>query len=66
MGYSLVRKICFEVKGFDGSEKFDELGGKTLGEELLTPTRLYPSVCLPLIEKYDIHGMVHVTGGGFL
>ena len=55
----------FEVKGFDGSEKFDELGGKTLGEELLTPTRLYPSVCLPLIEKYDIHGMVHVTGGGF-
>ena len=64
-GYSLVRKICFEVKGFDGSEKFDELGGKTLGEELLTPTRLYPSVCLPLIEKYDIHGMVHVTGGGF-
>lgn len=64
-GYSLVRKICFDVKGFDGSEKFAELNGKTLGEELLTPTRLYPRVCLPLIEKYDIHGMVHVTGGGF-
>lgn len=64
-GYSLVRKICFDVKGFNGSEHFDELGDKTLGEELLTPTRLYPSVCLPLIAKYDIHGMVHVTGGGF-
>ena len=55
-GYSLVRKICFDVKGFKGEEKFPELNGKTLGEELLTPTRLYPSVCLPLIEKYDIHG----------
>lgn len=64
-GYSLVRKICFDVKGFNGSEKFPELGDKTLGEELLTPTRLYPSTCLPLIAKYDIHGMVHVTGGGF-
>lgn len=50
-GYSLVRKICFDVKGFKGEEKFPELNGKTLGEELLTPTRLYPSVCLPLIEN---------------
>ena len=64
-GYSLVRKICFDLKKFDGSEKFPELGDKTLGETLLTPTRLYPAVCLPLIEKYDIHGMVHITGGGF-
>ena len=47
-GYSLVRKICFDVKGFTGEEKFPELNGKTLGEELLTPTRLYPAVCLPL------------------
>ena len=39
--------------------------GKTIGEELLTPTRLYPKTCLPLIEKFDIHGMVHITGGGF-
>ncbi len=63
-GYSLVRKIVFERKGFKGSEYIDELG-KTIGEELLTPTRLYPKVCLPLIEKFDIHGMVHITGGGF-
>lgn len=63
-GFSLVRKICFDVKGFQGDEYIDSLG-KTIGEELLTPTRLYPKVCLPLIEKFDIHGMVHVTGGGF-
>ena len=63
-GFSLVRKICFEHKGFTGAETFPELE-KTLGEELLTPTRLYPRACLPLIEKFDIHGMVHITGGGF-
>ena len=63
-GYSLVRKICFDKMGFKGDEYIDELG-KTIGEELLTPTRLYPKSCLPLIEKYDIHGMVHITGGGF-
>ena len=39
--------------------------GCTLGEKLLTPTRLYPKTCLPLIQKFDIHGMVHITGGGF-
>ena len=63
-GYSLVRKIVFDKMGFKGDEVFDELG-KSIGEELLTPTRLYPRVCLPLIEKYDIHGMVHITGGGY-
>lgn len=63
-GYSLVRKIVFDVKGFKGDEYIDELG-RTIGEELLTPTRLYPKSCLPLIEKFDIHGMVHVTGGGY-
>ena len=63
-GYSLVRKIVFDKMGFKGDEVFYELG-KSIGEELLTPTRLYPRVCLPLIEKYDIHGMVHITGGGY-
>ena len=63
-GYSLVRKICFERKGFKGDEYIEELG-KSIGEELLTPTRLYPCVCLPLIRAFDIHGMVHITGGGF-
>ena len=63
-GYSLVRKIVFEHKDFKGDEYMEPLG-KTIGEELLTPTRLYPRVCLPLIREFDIHGMVHITGGGF-
>ncbi len=64
-GFSLVRKIVFEVKGFKGDERIPELGDKTLGEVLLTPTRLYPRVCLPLIRDFKLHGMVHITGGGF-
>ena len=63
-GFSLVRKIVFERQKMNGSEYIDELG-KTIGEELLTPTRLYPKTCLPLIEKFNLHGMVHITGGGF-
>lgn len=63
-GFSLVRRIVFDRKGFRGDEYMEELG-KTIGEELLTPTRLYPRLCLPMIEQFDIHGMVHITGGGF-
>ena len=65
-GFSLVRKIIFERKNFKGNEFIPELG-KTISEELLTPTRLYPSTCLPIIKKFGekIHGMVHITGGGF-
>lgn len=65
-GFSLVRKIIFERKNFKGDEFIDELG-KTIGEELLTPTKLYPKTCLPLIQKFGekIHGLVHITGGGF-
>ena len=63
-GFSLVRKICFDVMKFTVDTMVPEFGC-TLGEKLLTPTRLYPKTCLPLIEKFDIHGMVHITGGGF-
>ena len=65
-GFSLVRKIVFERMGFSGDEKIPELG-KTIGEELLTPTKLYPAICLPIIKKFGekIHGLVHITGGGF-
>lgn len=63
-GYSLVRKVCFDVNKLDIHEQIAEFGC-TLGEELLKPTRLYPAVCLPLIDKFHIKGMVHITGGGF-
>ncbi|HWR29082.1 MAG TPA: phosphoribosylformylglycinamidine cyclo-ligase [Negativicutes bacterium] len=63
-GFSLVRKICFDRQNFTVDTFIPELG-RTIGEELLTPTRLYPKVCMPLIEKHSIKGMVHITGGGF-
>ena len=63
-GFSLVRKICFDHQTFTVDTFIPELG-KTLGEELLTPTRLYPKACLPLFDRFEIKGMVHITGGGF-
>lgn len=63
-GYSLVRKICFEVAGRKPEENIAQLG-KTLGEELLTPTRIYVQAIKPLLQKFTIKGMVHITGGGF-
>jgi phosphoribosylformylglycinamidine cyclo-ligase len=63
-GFSLVRKICFERMGFTAASRIQELAG-TLGEELLKPTRLYPKIVNPLLKKFRIKGIIHVTGGGF-
>ena len=63
-GYSLVRKICFEHKNFQVDDYIEELG-HTIGEELLIPTRLYPKIMLPLLPRFDIKAMIHITGGGF-
>ncbi|MDR1044085.1 MAG: phosphoribosylformylglycinamidine cyclo-ligase [Candidatus Adiutrix sp.] len=63
-GYSLVRKICFEHRRLKVGDYIEELG-KTLGQELLTPTRLYPGIILPLLDRFKIKGLVHITGGGF-
>ncbi|MBS4914298.1 MAG: phosphoribosylformylglycinamidine cyclo-ligase [Veillonella sp.] len=63
-GFSLVRKIVFDHKNMSLDDMIPEFG-KTLGEELLTPTRLYPKAVLPLTRKGLVKGMVHVTGGGF-
>ena len=62
-GFSLVRKV------FDVSEKtlavhYDELGG-TLGEALLTPTKIYVKPLLSLMQQVRIHGISHITGGGY-
>ncbi len=63
-GYSLVRKLFFDIKGYDINKYIDELGC-TLGEELLRPTRIYADVIMDLIDKFDIKGMSNITGGGF-
>lgn len=63
-GFSLVRKIVLERQNMKLDQYVDELG-MSIGECLLTPTRLYPRPCLPLIRNFTIKGMVHITGGGF-
>ncbi|MDR0690894.1 MAG: phosphoribosylformylglycinamidine cyclo-ligase [Streptococcaceae bacterium] len=65
-GYSLVRKVFFEQNKFDGSTLLPELNGKTLANELLTPTRIYVKTLLPLIKKNLVKGIAHITGGGFI
>ncbi|MCP4119183.1 MAG: phosphoribosylformylglycinamidine cyclo-ligase [Desulfobacteraceae bacterium] len=62
-GFSLVRKICFDKCGYDVSTHIPELG-KTLGEELITPTRIYSASLLSLVRDLPIHGLAHITGGG--
>jgi phosphoribosylformylglycinamidine cyclo-ligase len=62
-GYSLVRKICFDVLKLSVDSYVPDLG-KTLGEELLTPTRIYSEIILMLIRDLPIHGLAHITGGG--
>ena len=59
-GYSLVRHV-FSSMSLDAH--VDEFG-RTLGEELLTPTRIYASACLEVVRTVDIHAMSHITGGG--
>lgn len=63
-GYSLVRKVFFSHKNYDINQYVDELGC-TLGEELLTPTRIYPKLILDLLSKFEIKGLSNITGGGF-
>ncbi|MBF2009455.1 MAG: phosphoribosylformylglycinamidine cyclo-ligase [Chlorogloeopsis fritschii C42_A2020_084] len=63
-GYSLVRKIISD-RGFSWSEQPELLGGKTLGETFLTPTRIYVKPVLAARQAgLEIHGMAHITGGG--
>ncbi len=61
-GFSLVRKIVFERENLDLKEHYGL--DRTLGEELLTPTRIYVKSVRPVIEETDVHGIVHITGGG--
>ncbi len=63
-GYSLVRKVLLEKAGYGVDDTLTELGNGTLGEVLLTPTRIYVKTVLALMKDFDIRGMAHITGGG--
>ncbi|MFV2118011.1 phosphoribosylformylglycinamidine cyclo-ligase [Streptomyces sp. Act-28] len=62
-GYSLVRHVLFDRAGMELEQRVDELG-RTLGEELLEPTRIYSLDCLALTRTTDVHAFSHITGGG--
>ncbi|MCA1961922.1 MAG: phosphoribosylformylglycinamidine cyclo-ligase [Desulfomonile sp.] len=64
-GYSLVRKVLFERKGYSVDSRLADLD-RPLGEELLTPTRIYVKPVLELINKVGVSAMAHITGGGFV
>src|SRR5690606_8767268 len=64
-GFSLVREALFGVGGMDLATEVPEFGRqRTLGEELLTPTRIYAKDCLELAKECDVHAFAHITGGG--
>ncbi len=63
-GFSLVRKVV-EDSASDLFESYEELGGERLGDVLWTPTKIYVKQVLDLINSVDVHGLSHITGGGF-
>lgn len=63
-GYSLARKVLFEIAGLGISDAPDELGGDTLGKALLAVHRSYLRAVRPLLDAGLVHGLCHVTGGG--
>ena len=63
-GFSLVRRV-FDIEKADIKSPVAELGGKSLGETLLTPTKIYVKSVLALLDKVKVKGISHITGGGF-
>ena len=63
-GFSLVRKV-FDVENCDLTSPVAELGGKSLGETLLTPTKIYVKPILALLDNVKVRAISHITGGGF-
>ena len=63
-GFSLVRKVL-DVENADIKTPLEKLGGKSIGETLLTPTKIYVKPVLALLDNVDVKGISHITGGGF-
>ncbi|MBQ5845003.1 MAG: phosphoribosylformylglycinamidine cyclo-ligase [Alistipes sp.] len=63
-GFSLVRKVVSD-NNLDLNAEYEELNGAKLGETLLTPTKIYVRQVLEVIRNCDVHGICHITGGGF-
>ena len=63
-GYSLVRKV-FDVENVDLTAKRDDLGGRSLGEALIEPTKIYVKPMTELFKEMTPHAVMHITGGGF-
>lgn len=64
-GYSLARRVLFDIAGFKIGDKVKGLKGP-IGEEILTPTRIYVKSILSLQSEFNIRGIAHITGGGFI
>lgn len=63
-GFSLIRKLFFDIHGYKVDARIKEFG-TTLGEELLKPTRIYSRPLVEVVKKFNITGISHITGGGF-
>ncbi|MDE6682264.1 MAG: phosphoribosylformylglycinamidine cyclo-ligase [Muribaculaceae bacterium] len=63
-GFSLVRKVISDAD-LEYDQKYEETGEQTLGEMLLTPTKIYVKQVLAVLKEVDVHGVAHITGGGF-
>lgn len=62
-GYTLARKVFFEQHHFNPHDYNDDFG-KSLGAELLTPTKIYVPTIMKMIKRYNVKGIAHITGGG--
>jgi len=64
-GFSLARKVLFEIAGLKPGDKPDELEGLSVGEALLTPTRIYTKQVKTILGRTQPKALIHITGGGF-